>query len=89
MLVEKKLLNEGFADKLLSCKHSGFSIDSTVRILDQRTQESLAQYILRPPVSLKKIRHEPLGGSDAVSHFYSSRTKGRWEQMPHVAERAL
>ena len=39
---EKKLLTEQFARNLLSWKHSGFSIDNSVRILDGRSRENLA-----------------------------------------------
>ena len=126
LLVEKDLLSEEFAQNLLSWKNSGFSVDNSVRLTDARSQESLAQYISRPPVSLKKIRYEPLKGRvlfhttyseyfkenvhlfDAVDFLaeltqhlpprrvqlirryglYSSRTKGRWSQMPHVVARA-
>jgi hypothetical protein len=42
LLVQRKLLNENFARNLLSWKHSGFSIDNSVRILDESAQESLA-----------------------------------------------
>ena len=59
LLVDRELLNEDFARNLLSWKHSGFSIDDSVRILDKSSQESLAEYIARPPISLKKIRYEP------------------------------
>lgn len=55
---EKKLLREQFARNLLSWKHSGFSIDNSVRILDERSRENLAQYLARPPISLKKIHYE-------------------------------
>jgi hypothetical protein len=48
LLVEKKLLSEDFAANLLSWRHSGFSIDNSVRLTDARTQESVAQYISRP-----------------------------------------
>jgi hypothetical protein len=49
LLVQRELLNENFARNLLSWKHSGFSIDNSVRILDESAQESLAEYIARPP----------------------------------------
>jgi hypothetical protein len=126
LLVEKELLSEEFARNLLSWKNSGFSIDNSVRVTNAKTQESLAQYISRPPVSLKKIRYEPFKGrvlfhttyseyfgenthlfdaSDFLAELtqhvpprrvqlirryglYSSRTKGRWTRMPHVAARA-
>ncbi|WP_319560361.1 transposase [Marispirochaeta sp.] len=123
---EKKLLTEQFAQNLLSWRHSGFSIDNSVRILDESSRENLAQYIARPPVSLKKIHYEGFKGrvlfhthyneyfkenvhmfnacdflAELTQHIppkgvqlirryglYSSRTKGAWESMPHVAERA-
>jgi hypothetical protein len=126
LLVQRELLNEDFARNLLSWKHSGFSIDNSVRILDQSSQESLAEYIARPPISLKKIRYEPFKGkvlfhttyseyfkqnlhmfealdflAELTQHIpprrlqltrryglYASRTKGRWREMPWVAERA-
>jgi len=126
LLVEKELLNEDFAIKLLGWKHSGFSIDNSVRILDREAQTNLAEYISRPPISLKKIRYEPFKGrvlfhtkyseyfkenvhmfdamdflAELTQHIppkgthlirryglYSSRIKGRWEELDHVAERA-
>jgi len=126
LLVDRQLLNEDFARNLLSWKHSGFSIDNSVRILDEPAQESLAEYIARPPISLKKIRYEPFKGkvlfhtkysryfkqnlhlfdasdflAELTQHIppkglqlirryglYASRTKGRWNEMPWVAERA-
>jgi hypothetical protein len=140
LLVERQLLSEDFARNLLSWKHSGFSIDNSVRILDDSSQESLAEYIVRPPrmhgravsaandqpISLKKIRYEPFKGrvlfhttyseyfkqnlhmfnaldflAELTQHIppkglqlirryglYASRTKGRWKEMPWVAERA-
>jgi hypothetical protein len=71
LLVQRKLLNEDFARNLLSWKHSGFSIDNSVRILDQSSQESLAEYIARPPISLKKIRYEPFKGRVLFHTTYS------------------
>ena len=97
-----------------------------MRILDERSQENLAEYISRPPISLKKIRYEPFKGrllfhttyseyfkqnvhmfdaldflAELTQHIppkrlqlirryglYASRTKGRWDRMPYVAERA-
>ena len=126
LLVEKELLAEDFAQNLLSWKNSGFSIDNSVCLTDAKSKESLAEYIARPPLSLKKIRYEPFKGkvlfhtkysdyfkenvhlfdaleflAELTQHIpprrvqlirryglYSSRTKGRWSQMPHVAARA-
>ncbi len=71
MLVEKRLLNKEFAIKLLAWKHSGFSIDNSVRILDHEAQENLSEYIARPPISLKKIRYEPFKGRVLFHTKYS------------------
>jgi len=59
LLVDRKLLSDDFAENLLSWRNSGSSIDNSVRVADVRTHDSLAQYIARPPVSLKKVRYEP------------------------------
>jgi len=61
LLVKKKLLNHQFARNLLSWKHSGFSINNSVllRPHDDRARENLCQYIIRHPVSLKKIEYIP------------------------------
>ena len=71
LLLELELLNDDFSRNLLSWKHSGFSIDNSVRILDQSSQESLAEYIVRPPISLKKIRYEPFKGRVLFHTTYS------------------
>jgi hypothetical protein len=85
LLVQRELLNENFARNLLSWKHSGFSIDNSVRILDESAQESLAEYIARPPrmhgravseandqpISLKKIHYEPFKGRVLFHTKYS------------------
>ncbi len=59
MLMNRGLLKDDLAKNLLSWRHSGFSIDNSVRIFDDQTRENLAEYMARPPLSLKKIRHEP------------------------------
>jgi hypothetical protein len=62
LFVEKELINEEFARNLLSWKHSGFSVDNSVRMLDRKSMESIGQYMARPPLSLKKITYEPFKG---------------------------
>ena len=61
---ENNLINPAFALNLLSWKNSGFSIDNSVRIYgsDNKARESLAQYIVRAPISLEKLKYEPFHG---------------------------
>ena len=62
--LDKELITESFASNLLSWKNSGFSIDASLRLYgsDDKTRESIAQYLLRPPLSLSKIKYEPYKG---------------------------
>ena len=69
LLVKKELLSEEFARNLLSWKNSGFSIDNSVRLTDAKSQESLAEYIARPPLTLKKIRYEPFEARAGGDHL--------------------
>ena len=59
LFVDRGLLDPHFARKLLSWKHSGFSVDASVSILasSQKARVNLSQYIVRHPVSLKKIMY--------------------------------
>ncbi|MQY56966.1 hypothetical protein GH140_02070, partial [bacterium] len=59
--LDKKLINERFAQNLLTWRHSGFSINNEIKIYgsDEKTRENLSQYIVRPPISLKKVFYEP------------------------------
>ena len=69
--MEKELLAEDFARNLLSWRNSGFSIDNSVRLTDAKSKESLAEYIARPPLLLKKIRYEPFKGKVLFHTKYS------------------
>ena len=78
LLVAHKLLDRRFARNMLSWRHSGFSVDNSVRILDRGVQRSLAEYISRPAISLKKICYEPFKGRVLFHTTYSDYFK-RWE----------
>ncbi len=62
--LDKELITEAFASNLLGWKNSGFSIDAKLRLYgsDDKTRESIAQYLVRPPLSLSKIKYEPFKG---------------------------
>jgi hypothetical protein len=55
--LERKLPNERLARNMLDWTHSGFSVDASIRIPagSAKTREALAQYIVRPPVSLQNL----------------------------------
>ena len=60
LLVAHKLLDRRFARNMLSWRHSGFSVDNSVRILDRGVQRSLAEYISRPAISAQALEEDPL-----------------------------
>ena len=62
------------ARNLLSWRHSGFNIDNSIRILgyDNKARESLAQYIARCPISLKKIIYESFKGKVIFKTKYNA-----------------
>ena len=68
--LERKLINDRLARNMLDWRHSGFSVDLSVTIpaTFSRAREALAQYIARPPVSLKKMLVE----EHAASVLYRS-----------------
>jgi hypothetical protein len=52
---------------MINWTHSGFSVDASIRIPagSTETRQALAQYIVRPPVSLQKLLVDQ-GGTDTV-----------------------
>jgi hypothetical protein len=59
--IDAKLLSQELANNLLSWKHSGLSIDNSIKIAasDNKAREAIAQYMARCPVSFNKIIYEP------------------------------
>jgi len=66
-VLERKILNERLARNILDGTHGGFSVDDSIRIQagSAKTREALAQYIVRPPVSLQNLLVDE-GGTDTV-----------------------
>jgi hypothetical protein len=54
--LKKELINAHLATSLINWKHSGFSVNHSIRIpaFSIKTREALSQYIARPPLSLKR-----------------------------------
>jgi hypothetical protein len=68
-LKREGLLSEERAELLLSWRsHTGFSVDASVKVEpeDEPGLERLAHYILRPPVSLERMRWD--GGAEEVAY---------------------
>jgi hypothetical protein len=89
MLMDRGFLKADLAENLLSWRHSGFSIDNSVRIFDDQTRENLAEYMARSPLSLRKIRHEPFKSRVLFHTTYSEYFKQNVKMFDALAMRPL
>ncbi len=72
-LTREGLLSDERARLLMSWNHnSGFSVDDSVRIEpeDQKSMERMARYMLRPPLSLARMKYAD--GSDEVMYEHKT-----------------
>jgi hypothetical protein len=85
-------MNPDFARKILAWQHSGFSIESGTRILDQPTREALCQYLVRAPLSLKRIswdeQQDVVTWCASPSGFFKGRTR-RYSSLDFIAQVTL
>jgi hypothetical protein len=92
LFLDKGLLNPDFARKILGWQHSGFSVESGTRILDQPTREALCQYIVRAPISLQRIRwdeqQDTVTWSSSPSGFFKGKTR-RYSSLDFIAQVTL
>jgi hypothetical protein len=87
LFLKKELINAHLATSLINWRHSGFSVDHSIRIpaFSIRAREALSQYIARPPLSLKKIGIEENGEATAVCFTSQSEFfKGKTETFPVI-----
>ena len=55
MLVRKELLSPEWAERILSWRHSGFSVHSLVRAKTKPEAERVGKYMLRPVLALERL----------------------------------
>jgi hypothetical protein len=92
LFLSKGLLNPDFAGKLLSWRHSGFSIESGTRIYDQEARQALSQYIVRLPLSLEKIHwdqdQDTVTWKSCTSGYFRGREK-HFSALDFIAQLTL
>ena len=81
-LQREGLLSEERTRLLLSWRHSGFSVHTSVTVPsdDRDGLERLARYLLRPPVSLDRLRVGEGAGSLAYTGRRRSTGRGTWRR---------
>jgi len=65
LLLRERRIDEVVIRKLLGWRHSGFSLHNAVRIgpHDAEGRRAVAEYILRAPFSLEKLRYQATPGT--------------------------
>jgi hypothetical protein len=73
LFLRKNLITESFSEMLLRWRHSGFSVNNSVRMAgdDHKARVSLAQYIARAPLSLEKLSNDELDGKALYHSTYN------------------
>ena len=73
LFVDRRLPDRRFALKILSWKHSGFSVDNSVLIpaSSRKARLNHSQYIIRHPVSLRKILYARSNGTIIYKTTYN------------------
>jgi len=63
-LIADEAITGEFGSQLLGWRHSGFSVDSSVRVAadDAEGRKQLARYMIRNPFSLEKTAYKPRQG---------------------------
>jgi hypothetical protein len=84
------LITQQFAETLLCWRHSGFSVDNSVRLDGghHKARQALAQYIARAPLSLQKLSYDRLGGKVIYHTAYNPYFKQNttlWDAMDFIA----
>ncbi len=80
--LKKELISARLATSLINWRHSGFSVDNSVRLPAHSTEarKALSQYISRPPLSLKKMSIRENGEATVISYtsdneFFQGKTE--------------
>ena len=82
LLLREKEISEALAQRITGWRHTGFSVHNGVKVRDASARQKLAQYMLRAPFSLEKMRYDEHTGMVLYrSHIHKS-LKRNYQLMP-------
>jgi hypothetical protein len=84
-LVRKELLSPEWAERLLSWRHTGFSVHSRVRARTKREAERVGKYMLRPLLSLERLSLDEWEGRLAYRYGKEAREVERIDYLEFIA----
>lgn len=84
-LVRKELLSPEWAERILSWRHTGFSVHSRVRAKTKREAEPVGKYMRRPLLSLKRLSLDEKAGKVCYRYGESAEELERMDYLEFIA----
>jgi len=84
-LVRKELLSPGWADRLLSWRHTGFNVHSRVRAKTKREAERVGKYMIRPLLSLERLSLDEREGKVGYRYGKEASEVERMDYLEFIA----
>lgn len=84
MLKEEGLISDEFIQKLLTWKHSGFSVYGEGKAVanDDDGRERLARYLIRPPISMKRFSYDR---ENQIVYYCTNKTTMSFDPIEFLA----
>jgi len=84
-LVCRELLSPEWAERLLSWRHTGFSVHSRVRARTKPEAERVGKYMIRPPLVLERLSFLEREGRVGYRHGPNGTELERMEYLEFIA----
>jgi len=84
-LVRKELLSPEWAERILSWRHSGFSVHSLVRAATKTEAERVGKYMIRPLLALERLSFLEQEGKVAYRYGQAAREKETMDYLEFIA----
>jgi ribosomal protein S27E len=84
-LVGKELLSPEWAERILSWRHTGFSVHSLVRAKTRKEAEQVGKYMRRPLLSLKRLSLDEKQGQVCYRYGKDSKEVERMDYLEFIA----
>jgi len=84
-LVRRELLSPEWAERILSWRHTGFSVHSLVRAKTKREAERVGKYMIRPLLSLERLSLDEKEGRVCYRHGKEAEDVERMDYLEFIA----
>lgn len=84
-LVGRELLSPEWAERLLSWRHTGFSVHSKVRAKTRKEAERVGKYMIRPLLSLERLSLDERAGQVCYRYGKEAKETERMDYLEFIA----